>query len=73
MQEVLCDEHRKKRRKIGGNDFYKDILGSPKLVVAPMVEQSELVRLLSYAFGTNPHSSPLTSLGGFFLGDTVLR
>ena len=55
MQEVLCDEHRKKRRKISGNDFYKDVLGSPKLVVAPMVEQSELVRLLSYVFGTNSH------------------
>ena len=41
------DEHRHKRRKLCGNDFYKDILGSPKFVVAPMVDQSELVSSLS--------------------------
>ena len=32
-------------RKLTGYDFYHHILGSPKFVVAPMVEQSELVRV----------------------------
>jgi tRNA-dihydrouridine synthase 1 len=33
-----------KRRKLHGRAFYESI-GSPKLVLAPMVEQSEFVRL----------------------------
>jgi hypothetical protein len=42
-----------KRTKLHGRAFYESI-GSPKLVLAPMVEQSEFVRFLS------PPSSPLS-------------
>lgn len=34
----------RKRRKLHGRAFYESI-GSPRLVLAPMVEQSEFVRL----------------------------
>jgi len=32
-------------RRLTGYEFYRQVLGSPKFVVAPMVEQSELVRV----------------------------
>jgi hypothetical protein len=32
-------------RKLTGYGFYRQVLGSPKFVLAPMVEQSELVRV----------------------------
>lgn len=51
MQEGGSENHgvaqtNGKRTKLHGRAFYESI-GSPKLVLAPMVEQSEFVRFLS--------------------------
>jgi tRNA-dihydrouridine synthase 1 len=45
-----------KKTKLHGRAFYESI-GSPKMVLAPMVEQSEFVRLPSSSLATAEHGS----------------
>lgn len=59
--------------KIGGYELYRDVLGSPKHVVAPMVDQSELVCLYRLVWRGSNVLTKFCSHGGYYLDDMVDR
>lgn len=50
--EDLAHNGNTTRRKLKGFEFYREVLGSPRYVVAPMVDQSELVRDITSQLNT---------------------
>jgi hypothetical protein len=59
-------------KKLSGYDFYRSI-GSPKHIVAPMVDQSELVRLPKVCISGITWTRHPTRHGAGYHGDTELK
>eukprot|EP01125_Pyxidicula_operculata_P014911 TRINITY_DN501_c0_g1_i4.p1 TRINITY_DN501_c0_g1~~TRINITY_DN501_c0_g1_i4.p1 ORF type:complete len:122 (+),score=2.16 TRINITY_DN501_c0_g1_i4:45-410(+) len=48
------------KKKLGGYQFYREVLGAPKYIVAPMIENSELpFRILTRRYGAQLTYTPM--------------